>query len=139
VPVCELPMNNVQQALDFRFRQRHHPHDNVARNFVSARPKRTKQNTRTVRSQSRTDPPGMEWGNLHLNNFLRETGLRTLFRKGFFEARDGVLQCLHFGERQEERERGFCALVLANTVDMQPIATSAGARVVDGKTQIVSS
>jgi len=43
-----------------------------------------------------------------------------------------------FGQRQEERQRGFGALILAQPIHMQAIATTTGAGIVEGEAQIIS-
>ena len=47
------------------------------------------------------------------------------------------MQCLHFRQRQQERQRGLAALVLAQPVHVQTIATAARARIVERETQII--
>ena len=47
------------------------------------------------------------------------------------------MQCLHFRERQQERQRGFGALILAQPIHMQAVAAAAGARIVEREAQII--
>src|ERR1035438_4661231 len=61
------------------------------------------------------------------------------FADGFLEAGDDVLQRLHFRERQQKGQRGLGALVLAQTVHVQAVPTTAGGRIVEGEAQVVST
>ena len=51
---------------------------------------------------------------------------RLLFAIRFLETGEGVLQRLHFRQRQQKGQRGFGALVLAQTVHVQTVTAAAG-------------
>ena len=61
----------------------------------------------------------------------------SLLPGGFLETGEAVLQRLHFREREQERQRGFAALILTQPVHMQPVAAAASGRVVEREAQIV--
>src|ERR1039457_5535287 len=69
----------------------------------------------------------------------RDANPRRLFADGFLEAGDGVLQRLHFRQREQEGQRGLGALILAQTVHVQAVPTAAGGRIVERQAQIVST
>src|ERR1035441_1615418 len=53
------------------------------------------------------------------------------------EAGDNVLRQPQFRKRQQERQRGFRALVAVDPVDVQSVATTAGPRRVEFQSEIV--
>src|SRR6188768_3063078 len=62
-----------------------------------------------------------------------------LCRRGLHEARQRVLQCSLFGQRDEKGQGGFGTLILAQPIHMQAVATAPGAGIVERKSQIISS
>src|ERR1051325_1727556 len=62
-----------------------------------------------------------------------------LFPGWLLETGQGVLQRLHLREREQKRERGLGALVLAQPIHVQTVAAATGGRIVKGESQIVAA
>src|SRR6185437_2595919 len=73
-----------------------------------------------------------------MNLFLPGTTW-VLIGSGLFETGESVLQRTFFRESEQKGQRGFGPLILAQSINVKPIAATAGAGIVKRHSQIVST
>ncbi len=140
VPVRKLAEHLAQQPGDFLIRQGHDARDDSPRDVVGGGTKRAHQHARAIRGQRRPDAFGVEGGGwLFGHEFisaLESTPGITSPTGSLKLVRVFCSACISASDEQEG-QRGFGALILAQPVHVQAVATAAGGRIVERQAQIV--